>query len=208
MNALEKRVIDISYQQGLSHIGSNLTAVNIIDDIYGDIYPAGSTDDREESKFVLSSGHAHLAHLVVREKYYGEKVGKIHNIHCNNKDGCDVSTGSLGLGLPIAVGMALADINKSVYCLVSDGELAEGSCWEALRIADELELDNLKIYVNANSYGAYKKIDLDLLEARVNLFNPRVKFIRTHLPKVDFVIDPQEWHYKVLNKVEYEELTK
>ena len=198
LTKLERRIIDISYEQGLSHIGSCLTAVNIIDEIYKIKKP--------DEKFVLSCGHAHVAHLVIREKYEGYKISKIHDIHCNKEDGCDVSTGSLGQGLPIAVGMALADRNKNVFCLVSDGECAEGSIWEALRIADELKLDNLKIYVNANSYGAYGKIDMDLLEARINLFNPRVKFIRTHLPKVGFITDQNEWHYKVLSAKEYKQL--
>lgn len=200
MNELERRIIDISYEQGLSHIGSCLTAVNIIDEIYKVKKP--------DEKFVLSCGHSHVAHLVVREKYEGIKIGKIHDIHCNKKDGCDVSTGSLGQGINIAIGIALTNRNKNVYCLVSDGECAEGSIWEALRISDELELDNLKIYVNANSYGAYGRVGLDLLETRINLFNPRVKFVRTHLPKVSFITDQQEWHYKLLSKKEYEEIIR
>ena len=200
MNALEKRIVSISYEQGLSHIGSCLGAVNIIDEIYKIKKP--------DEKFVLSCGHAHLAHLVVREKYEHIKIGKIHDIHCNKKDGCDVSTGSLGMGISIAVGLALADRNKNTYVLCSDGEMAEGVVWEALRIADEQGLDNLKIYVNANGYGAYGKVDLCLLEARINLFNPKVKFVRTHLPKVSFITDQQEWHYRLFTKENYEEMKK
>jgi len=197
MNSLEKRIIQISYEQGLSHIGSCLTAVNIIDEIY--------RQKKSSDKFVLSSGHAHLAHLVVREKYEGYKIGRIHDIHCNTKDGCDISTGSLGQGLPIAVGMALAERDKEVYCLISDGECTEGSIWEALRISDEQKLFNLHVYVNANGYGAYRTLDLELLQARINLFNLRVIFRKTKLPDWQFIADPQEYHYKVLNKQEYEE---
>ena len=197
-NKLERRIIDISYKEGLSHIGSNLTAVNIIDEIY--------KLKKKNEKFVLSSGHAHLAHMIVREKYEGYKIKKVHDIHCNKKDGCDVSTGSLGMGISISLGIALADRQKDVYVIISDGETREGMVFESLRIADELELDNLKIYVNANGYSALGEVDLDLLEARINLFNPRVKFIRTHLPTVDFIKDQNEWHYKILNEQEYRKL--
>jgi len=200
MNYLERMVIDLSYKYRLSHIGSCLTTLPILEDIY--------RIKSDGEKVVLDGGHAHVAHLVIREVYENKKIDKIHDIHCNKKDKCDVSTGSLGQGLSISVGIALANRSKNVYCIVTDGSMAEGSNWEALRIADELELENLKIYCNANGYSAYKEIDLDLLEARINLFNPRVKFVRTKLPKWNFVTDHQEWHYKVLNKEEYERVVK
>lgn len=203
MNPLHKRIIDISYEQGLPHIGSCLTVVDIIDSIYG--------QKKKGDRFVLSCGHAHVAHLVVREKHEGYKVGKIHDIHCNKKDGCDIATGSLGLGIGVAVGMALADRSKAVYCVVSDGECYEGSVWESLNIAAELQLKNLIVVVNANGYSAYKGVDQDRLLSNLNSFVldgcPKVAFVRTELPKWDFVQDPQEWHYKVLNKEEYEKIT-
>ena len=200
LNKLEKRIIDISYKQGLSHIGSCLSVINILDEIYSQKKP--------NEKVVLDGGHSHLAHMIIKEKYEDFKVPKVHDIHCNKKDGCDVPTGSLGMGLGISCGMALADRSKRVFCIVTDGSMMEGSNWEALRIADELELDNLKIYCVANGYGAYKKIDPDLLEARINLFNPRVMFKRINLPKWSFITDLQEMHYRVLSKSDYEELTK
>lgn len=203
MKDLQKRILQISYEQGLSHIGSCLTIVDIIDSIYG--------MKKKDEKFVLSCGHAHLAHLVVREKYEGYKIGKIHDIHCNTKDGCDVPTGSLGSGLPIAVGMALADRTKAVYCVISDGECFEGSIWESINIAAELQLKNLIIAVNANGLSAYKEVDRDRLLNKLNSFVlngcPKIAFVRTELPKFDFVPDQQEWHYKVLGKEEYEKIT-
>lgn len=200
MNYLEERVLELSFKNKLSHIGSCLTVLPILEEIY--------KIKRPEDKVVLDGGHSHLAHLVIREIYENKKIGKIHDIHCNKKDGCDVPTGSLGMGLGISVGLALADRTKRVFCVVTDGGMAEGSNWEALRIADELKLDNLIIYCAANGYGAYKKIDLDLLEARMNLFNPRVKFVRIKLPKWDFITDPQEYHYKIINEEEYVCITK
>ena len=196
MNEPKRRILDLSYKLKLSHIGSCLTILDILVEIYQQKKP--------NEKVVLDGGHAHLAHLVIREKYEGRKIREIHDIHCNTKDGCDVPTGSLGTGLGISVGLALADRAKNVYVVVTDGGMMEGSNWEALRIADELKLDNLKIYCNANGYAAYQKVDLDLLEARINLFNPRVKFVRTTFPTWDFIPDLQEMHYKVLQLKEYE----
>lgn len=159
---LKRRIIEISYKHKLSHLGSCLTAVDIIKDIYDTKKP--------DEKFVLSQGHAGLALYVVLEWYSKEKVvssnslfmsaGALlekHGIHPNRDiaDMIDCSTGSLGQGLPIAMGMALADRSKNVYCLISDGEMQEGSIHEALRIKQVLNVENLKIFVNENGYGGY-----------------------------------------------------
>jgi len=175
MNELKKRILEISKKLKLAHVGSNLSAVDIIDEIY--------KKKKYNDIFVLSSGHAHLAHLVVRFKAVGhisyiiEKFG----IHCDIKADCTVSTGSLGHGLPIAVGMALADRKRQVYCLTSDGEWMEGSMWEAIRIAEQLKLKNLHITVNANGYGGMKPINSeDLLDKLMGFnFYCDLEFIRT-----------------------------
>src|SRR4051812_33407854 len=111
---LKKRIIEISYKHKLSHLGSCLTAVDIIDEIFQVKKP--------NEKFVLSSGHAGLALYVVLEKYEkkdfdgnlipldAEEIFEHHGTHPDRCKAChlDCSTGSLGQGLPIAVGMALA----------------------------------------------------------------------------------------------------
>lgn len=150
---LKKRILEISYRHKLSHLGSCLTAVDIIKEIY--------EQKRPEDRFVLSSGHAGLALYVVLEAYGGRNAEEIFNHHGVHPDRCrecgiDCSAGSLGHGLPIAVGMALSDRNKNVYALISDGECAEGSIWEAVRIKKETSLTNLKIYLNHNGYAAYR----------------------------------------------------
>lgn len=191
---LKKRILELSYKRKLSHLGSCLSAVDIIDEIYKIKKP--------NEKFILSAGHAHIAHLVVMEKH-GKKIGKIHDIHCNTKDGCDLATGSLGHGLPIAVGMALADRTKRVYCLISDGECAEGSIWEALRIADEQQLSNLVVYVNVNGYSAYDEIDVRSLITRLFLFFPLIQLRFTNVEHHP-ALKGLDAHYKVLTKEEYE----
>lgn len=164
-------ILEISKRLGLSHIGSNLTALPIIEEIF--------KIKKLDEKFVLSNGHAGLALAVVM---YGDKAEDIikENIHAD-RSWCDCSTGSLG-HFGIAVGMALSDRTKNVYVMVSDGEMAEGSCWEALRIAGEQKLYNLKVYVNANGFASYQSVDLDLLENRLRTFFP-VEFRRTINPE-------------------------
>mgnify|MGYP001619626249 CR=1 FL=1 len=189
-----ERAVEISVKMGLSHIGSVLTALPIIEEIY--------EKKKLEEKFVLSSGHAHLAHAVALEGVgigdAEEMVGRF-GIHCDKQAGCDVSTGSLGQGIAIACGLALADRGRNVYCLVSYGEMAEGSCWEALRIAKEQKLDNLKVYLNANGMGAMGMIDVDDLEKRIKAFGFPVEIRRTDPGLGNWAVGLQA-HYKVADE--------
>ena len=202
-----QRVIDISYRLGLSHIGSCLTALPIIEAVYELKKPNDS--------FILSSGHAALALYCVIEANGGRNAEEIFHHHGVHPDRCkdcglEYSAGSLGQGLPAAVGMALADRSKQVYCLISDGECAEGSVFESLRIAGELELDNLTVLVNANGTSALGEIDVERLEWRIQAFMkgdyPRVSFVRT---KTDTnIIKGIEGHYHKLTEDEWKELMK
>jgi transketolase len=165
---------------------------------------------KPEDKFVLSSGHAFLALAVVLEKYKkldAEKLALEHGTHPtrNIEEGIWVSTGSLGQGLPIAVGMALADRKRDVYVVSSDGECAEGSVWEALRIAGEQKLENIKLAVVANGYGGYSKIDVDTLDIRLQLFYPCL-VVKTNLFAYPEFLQGINGHYCVLTKEQYEEL--
>ena len=165
---------------------------------------------KESEPFILANGHAALALYVILEKTYfkdAEKLWEKHGTHPNRdeKDKIYCSTGSLGQGIPIAVGMALADRTSNVYVLSSDGDLAEGSNWEALRIAGELRLENLRITINANSYGAYSKIDVDLLDERLQMFYPTL-VVKTQLFDWPEWLQGQQAHYHVMSDKEYKEL--
>jgi transketolase N-terminal domain/subunit len=202
MNRLERRIIDISYQHRIGHLSSNLNAVNIIDEIYSLKQP--------EDVFILSSGHAALAWYVVLEKYQSKDAEQLFRelgVHPHRREGTDitVSTGSLGMGLTVAVGYALANTDRQVHCLVSDGECGEGSIWEALRFIHERSLTNLHVYVNVNGMIAYDLIDRDYLIQRLRTFLPRIEIRQT---------DPPCWpwaqgvltHYYVLKPQDYETL--
>ena len=221
---LRRRIIEISYKAKFSHLGSCLSAIDIIDTVY--------KAKKKDERFILSCGHAGIALYVVLQKYGIIKdldISKLH-IHpdMNLRLGIDISTGSLGQGLPIAVGMALADRKRNVYCLVSDGECAEGSIWEALRLVVEQKINNLKIIINANGWGAYSSISLALLARRFTGFGydvitvngknisqlhqvlrlkirnkPFLIFAKTKVEQFQF-LKGQDAHYYVMNKADYE----
>lgn len=213
LNKLEKRILDIAYKKGLSHLSSCLTAVGIIDHIF--------LVKKADEPFVLDNGHSGLALYVVLEKFHfydAEELFDDQGVHPDRiaardytdtgyTSPIDCSTGSLGQGLPIAVGMAIADQSKIVWCLTSDGAMAEGSNWEALRIAGELRLENLRILCNANGYGAYSKIETNLLDTRMQLFYPSL-VQRTNMFKYPDYLQGIAGHYHVLTKEEYEEIIK
>ena len=202
MTDLERRIIDITYRRGLSHLSSTLSAAPIIDEIY--------TTKRPQDPFILSNGHAALAWYCVLEKYHdidAEKLLAKHGIHPHRdpENGITVSTGSLGMGITVAVGYALARPDLTIYCLISDGESGEGSVWEALRFIHEHDLTNIKIYANVNGQIAYDEIDADYLCTRYRAFLPSIKIRQSK---------PPDWpwaqgvltHYYVLKQADYERL--
>lgn len=172
---LRRRLLDVLYRERLSHIGSCLSALDIIDAVY----KVKKTDE----KFILSNGHAGLALYVVLEKYGYLNIDSLANLHIHpDRDPArhiDLSTGSLGQGLPVALGMALGS-KKNIYCLISDGETAEGSIWESLRIGHEQKAYNLKIIVNVNGWAAYMPVDVQQLEKRFIGFGYKVEEVDGH----------------------------
>jgi transketolase len=176
-----------------------MSALPIIEEIYA--------EKKEDEVFILSNGHAGLALYVVLESKYGIDAKELlhkHGIHpgkdLENKLYC--STGSLGSGLPIAVGHALADRSKNVYCMISDGEAAEGSIWEALRFAYTAKLDNLKIYVNINGMSAYEYLDTEYLINRLKTFLPTIN-IRQSQPVEFSFAKGLLTHYYVMKPGDY-----
>jgi transketolase len=202
MTDLYRRVIDITYQEKMSHLSSTLSALPIIEEIYA--------QRKNDEIFVLSNGHAGLALYVVLEKYYGVDAVALlhkHGIHPNRDldNHLYCSTGSLGSGLPIAIGHALATPDKKVYCMISDGECAEGSIWESLRFIKECPVDNIEVYANINGLGAYDPIDVNYLSERLRVFLPRIN-IRISKPLRWSFAQDQLTHYYVLKPEDYKEI--
>lgn len=204
MTELKKRIVDLAYKHKLTHISSCLNAIDAIDKIY--------SIKKDNEPFILSQGHAGLALYVVLEKYKkidAEYLIKKHGTHPSRdeKDGIYCSTGSLGQGLTVAVGMALADKSRNVYVLTSDGEMAEGASWEALRLASEYQLENLRITCIANGYSAYGKVDTDLLDLRMQYFYPSL-VVRVNLFAYPDFLQGLEGHYVKLDEKKYKEILK
>jgi transketolase len=173
---IRRRLLKILYEANSSHIGSCLNVIDLIDSIYA--------IKKSDEMFVLSNGHAAAAHYIILEKHNYMKKPDVKKLgfhpNRNVKYGIDVSTGSLGQGLPIAVGIALANRNKNVYCIISDGECTEGSIWESLRIVHDLHISNVKIIVSANGWGAYGAISAKDLQRRFQGFGFRLVHIDGH----------------------------
>ena len=199
--ALKQRVLDISYNNKLSHLGSYFSALDIIDNIHSKM--------EDDDIFILSSGHAAVALYAVIEKYYGidaEMLFKKHGGHPHRDEQNMIycSTGSLGLGLTVAIGRALANNEINVHCRISDGECAEGSIWEGLRYIQERGIKNLQVYVNINGYAAYDAVDVKYLTERLKAFLPDINLYFTKVGHFPF-LKGLNAHYHIMSKQDYEE---
>ena len=164
---LRMNVVDIIMAGGGGHIGGDMSVIDILMQLYLKEMNIGpdKTEDTDRDRFVLSKGHAVEAYYAVlcragfldlkevTEKF--SKFGSPYIGHPNNHlKGIEMNSGSLGHGLPVAVGMALAGkMDKRsyrVYTVMGDGELAEGSVWEGAMSGHNYNLDNLCAVVDRN----------------------------------------------------------
>ena len=186
-----KNVLDMIKEAKAGHIGGDFSVMDILVTLYFkqmNIDPA-NPEDPDRDLFVMSKGHsveAYYAVLAARgfldidevianfSKFGSKYIG-----HPNNKlPGIEMNSGSLGHGLPVCVGMALAgkmDGKKNrVYTVMGDGELAEGSVWEGAMAASMYKLDNLCAVVDINrlqiSGGTESVMAHDDLEERFAAF--------------------------------------
>ncbi len=201
LNTLQIRLLDQCFGFTKHHLGSAFSTLPILKEIF-DL--KGSQD-----RVVLSNGHAAAALYICLEQYSGidsSILFKLMGDHPkrNSDYGVDCSTGSLGMGITVAVGMALASPDKKVYCIISDGECAEGSVWEAIRFAASKKLNNLEIYVNINNYVAYDKIDGEKLANELLSLNQAVNIRYTTIfPFEDLGLTA---HYMKMDVKKYEEV--
>ena len=178
-------VLNMIHKAGSGHPGGSLSAVEILVGLYF----SGLFKEHIESnpdRFILSKGHvAPVIYAVLARKGYFDvehldslrKMGSIlqGHPHASKVPGLCMSSGSLGQGLSIAVGIAIAkkrqNLDSKVYCLVGDGELHEGQIWEAVMSAAHHKLDNLCLIVDNNG------IQLDgFVEDIKNIYPLKEKF--------------------------------
>jgi transketolase len=192
-----ERILEISFKHNLSHIGSCLTVYPILEQIY--------SKKKEEDLVVLSSGHAGLAQYVLIEKHSNNKISAEELLHKmgihpsrDPENQIYVSSGSLGCGILVAVGLAIADKNRTIYCVLSDGECAEGSVWEALAFCKNQNIENINIHVNINGFSAYDAIDRKYLADRLKIFFPNINIHQTTNPEY---LGGLNAHYHIMKNV-------
>ncbi len=165
------QVVELSHGSGASHLGGSLSAVDILTTLYWskmNIDPQ-KPDSPDRDRFIMSKGHAAAAFYTTLcfRGFFGKetlltyaKEGTKLAEHPGPKcaPGVEAATGSLGHGLPIGLGMAVAgkrqNRNYKVYVLLSDGECNEGSVWEGAMFAAANKLDNVCVVVDFNKWQA------------------------------------------------------
>jgi transketolase len=164
---IRKHAVNMTSTGGSSHIGSILSIADVLSVLYGSVmnYKADEPKWPGRDRFILSKGHAGAGVYAVLAESGFMSLDKLKTHYQDGSDlsghvshkgipGVEFSTGSLGHGLPVATGMALAaKINKqqhNIYVLMSDGECDEGSNWEAALFAPHHKLDNLVVIIDRN----------------------------------------------------------
>ena len=179
-----RRILEISRQVSAAHVAPAFSCLEIVDALYHAVM-------RPQDIFIMSKGHGCLAQYVVLEDLgklppesldnyckRGDPIFPALGAHPNYAPGIGIhaSTGSLGHGLGIAAGQALAEKMKNadvrVYVLLSDGECQEGSTWEAAMVAANLGLSNLIALVDYNDFGGMDRMS----EVHPNLWPLTEKF--------------------------------
>ncbi len=178
------KVLKMIHEAQTSHIASNFSVIDIATVLYENL--------KEGDSVVWSKGWAAatIYYFLAKEgkipaedlEKFGKEIdGKIEYLGLaeTSTPGVHVSGGSMGHGLPVAVGMALAKKRSGekgiVYCIMSDGELNEGTTWESVMLAQQHRLDNLVVIVDMNKWQAMGRtkdvIDLEVLDNKFKAFN-------------------------------------
>jgi transketolase len=238
------RLLEMHYQSKVGHIGGNLSALDTLISLYH--YCLSSSD-----KFVLSKGHSAGALYVTLwsmgllddedlRQFHGEGTRLSGHPPLQGIPEVVFATGSLGHGLSLAAGLALGKKLRGeegrVFCLTSDGEWNEGSCWEALIFLAHQKLDNLTFIVDLNGmqgFGSTRQVaDLDSLADKFRAFDVNTLEIDGHnvnsicsaLSRVDgplavvarttkgcgvsFMENQMAWHYLPMSEEQYQQAVR
>ena len=250
-NEIRKLALKMTSRGGSSHIASIFSIADILAVLYTGFLKVNpeKPKDMNRDRFILSKGHAGAgvyAALALRGFFDKNELlqhyqnGSIFSGHVSHKGikGVEFSTGSLGHGLAVSVGMALfaslAKKNHKIVCLMSDGELDEGSNWESFLFAAHHSLNNLIVIIDKNDLQSIKStsetLNLEPLREKLTAFNWDVLEIDGHdiqeiyfslnkennsSPKciianttkgkgVKFMENNVLWHYRTARDKEYE----
>ncbi len=198
---IRRSIVKMNAKSFASHSGTALSTVDILSSLYFKIMNIDENNPqlKNRDKFILSKGHGSSAlYATLSEKGFFDKKllegfyidGGILPGHLDKEavPGVEVSSGSLGHGLSIGIGMAIANkvdkLDNNVYVMCGDGELNEGSVWEAIMFAPQNKLNNLTLIVDYNKLQGYGKtnevINLEPLNEKLKAFNWDVIEINGH----------------------------
>ena len=194
---IRKKILKMMFDSQTAHIGSCLSCVEILTYLYFKVLRNQLKENRD--RFVLSKGHAAAAlyATLAQKGFFSAKIldgyckdgGKLHGHPTKGSvPGIEASTGSLGHGLPIGNGIALAGKkdkkNYRVFVLMSDGECDEGSNWEAALFAAHHKLDNLTAVIDYNKLQAFGRtnevLNLEPFADKWKAFGWQVKEVNGH----------------------------
>ncbi len=243
---IKKNIVYMTHYSHASHVGSALSCVDLLYVIYSRIVniTVENLASIDRDKVILSKGHASVAlYSVLAElgfldkdalKYYyiddGVLPGHLDKDVCK---GVDCSAGSLGHGLSIGIGMALAKPEHKVFVVMGDGESEEGAVWEGLIFCGKRALPNLTIIIDNNNLQGFGRVDeiadfsklsealrylgcdtydidghdLTQIEDVLRKETRKTKVVVAHTIKgkgVSFMENEFKWHYKSPNDVELE----
>ncbi len=197
---IRAQIVYMMHKANASHIGSCFSIVDILTVLYSGILRVtpDSIQSPHRDRFILSKGHAAAAvYATLCEagffnkdwlERYCQNAGPLGGHITSNVPGVEVSTGSLGHGLSIGCGMALASRSEKeqyrVVVLMSDGECDEGSVWEAALFAPSQHLENLTVIIDYNKIQSFDRVknvmDLEPFAAKWRSFGWAVKEIDGH----------------------------
>jgi len=192
---LRKKIIKATMRAKEGHIPSSFSILDILYCLYILLPKNTKIDVTKHDLFILSKGHASLALYAILEEVkligpewvntFGEFDSHFGGHPDKNKvTSIQASTGSLGHGLPFAIGKALArralGIESKIYCLIGDGELNEGSIWESFLLISNYNLHELVIIIDSNKSGD-RALMIENMEEKLQSFNFCVKNINGHL---------------------------
>lgn len=245
LNKQRQTIVTVAYRAKQGHLSSCFSVLEILNVLYKNImrFDAKSPDSVDNDKLVLCKGHASLAlyslffdmGIISEEQLFSfTKFDSILGEHPdrNKIPGVDVSTGSLGHGFPVAVGMALASKIKKksnkIFAVIGDGEANEGSIWESAFIASEKNLSNLVCIVDDNNSECHmpnlgEKFfafgweveevngnDVSQLKSALMRTHDKPLFIWAHTKKgygsKIMENNPELWHHKIITDEDYEKL--
>ena len=245
MNNLIKKIVDIATLKKEGHIPSSLSILDIMYVLYNKVLDIDSIKENkiDRDRFILSKGHASLGLYVILDHFkllkdnintFCDLDSKLGGHPTDKIFGVESSTGSLGHGLPIGVGMALAykikKYNGKIYVVIGDGEANEGTIWESALLAKHHKLDNLYCIIDFN-HSTDRAVNLGDLKNKFKSFGWNVIEIDGHdhsqiesaltyhstIPTciiantikgkgISMIENNPEWHHKFPNEEEYQQI--